>query len=408
MTSVRIDFIPRTYDEDEYFRCVGDPEPYVRWHDILFHSHFSSWRIKIALNIMTFAPLSQDKSSYPDFFKTPITNKLKRCKEFQAFISFINFDNLPLVDNTVTRVELVFVSKDTKNTKVGFQSVPLHSNVNSLPENRLVQVAPQLRCVIREDASRVLYPSYINDPSTPSKWLSDIRKKNSIDGGVHRVQFNNEEEIYIYKEIERPFYKPTDTSVFLQELQNLKLFREAANIVHLLAVVVSLNPYQTTIGVNDQIVLRGFLLEYHSQGTLEQALINMKAFSWRKWPLQIGIGLSTMHQKNITHMDLKSSNIVIDDDGNAAIIDIGGIGHVSQGWQAPEILEAENPFSLSLDARKKNDIWAYGKLLSVIANSAGSSDEVTLLNEVAADTMKHDPALRVELVYAISRLKEFR
>jgi len=79
-------------------------------------------------------------------------------------------------------------------------------------------------------------------------------------------------------------------------------------------------------------VLRGILLEYHSNGTLEATLqdaaqLNPQTISlWQKWALQIAQALGHLHQRGITHKDLKPSNILISAEHNAILTDISGIG----------------------------------------------------------------------------------
>jgi serine/threonine protein kinase len=181
---------------------------------------------------------------------------------------------------------------------------------------------------VREDASRIIYPPYIHDHSWPTRWLSDIQTEEGLGGCAFRVHIAKEKTPYIYKTVDRPLYRSGDTAVIQQELRNLKLLRGTSNIVQLFAVVISPNPYQTTTRDENLNVIRGFLLEYHSGGTLELRLKNMNLvnFPWRRWPLQIGNGVLALHQESISHMDLKPSNTVIDCDGNAVLIDISGAG----------------------------------------------------------------------------------
>ena len=65
-------------------------------------------------------------------------------------------------------------------------------------------------------------------------------------------------------------------------------------------------------------------------------------------------------------MDIKPSNIVLDAEGNAVLIDISGIGGVTHALRAPEIRDELSPIKLSFETRRWNDVWAYGKLLSEI------------------------------------------
>ena len=96
-------------------------------------------------------------------------------------------------------------------------------------------------------------------------------------------------------------------------------------------------------------------MEYHSGGTLEDALKNHRIrCGSRKWPIQIARGLEQIHRLKIAHMDLKPSNVVL----NAILIHISGIAFTND-WLAPEIRQANDSTSLSWDARRCNDIWAF-------------------------------------------------
>ncbi|OAG33975.1 hypothetical protein AYO21_11875 [Fonsecaea monophora] len=117
---------------------------------------------------------------------------------------------------------------------------------------------------------------------------------------------------------------------------------------------------------------------------------------WQRWPLQIWRGLHSLHSRNIAHADLKPGNIVIDDCGNAVVIDISGIGGVTYELRAPEIcFEASQA---SLEAEKLSGIWAYGKKMSTIAERYPVSQ---WLREVAATThvwiLQTTPGISVRL-----------
>lgn len=169
--------------------------------------------------------------------------------------------------------------------------------------------------------------------------------------------------------VNRPFYQPRDSDVIRQELENLEQFKGVTGIVQPAGVAVLTNPYATSQNSNQQMVVSGILLEYYSGGSL-QCVLNeqrVKEFSWERWAVQIGNALDTIHRAKKTHMDLKPSNVVLDDDGNAVLIDISGIGGVTHEWRALEIRDKISPFDLPFQTRRLNDTWAYGKLLKEIA-----------------------------------------
>lgn len=78
--------------------------------------------------------------------------------------------------------------------------------------------------------------------------------------------------------------------------------------------------------------------------------------TWRRWALQIVEALSHIHEQQITHMDLKPSNILISAENDAVLSDISGIGGVKRNYLAPEMLDVPNPLAEGLEARIWNDI----------------------------------------------------
>lgn len=197
-----------------------------------------------------------------------------------------------------------------------------------------------------------------DDISLPAVPQAELEKEDELALGVFRVRAirQSAEKLFVYKEIDKPFYVPRDTDVVLQEIRNLRLFHGIHTIVQLVAVATSENPYLTTKREH-YCVIRGVLLEYHQGGTLEETLKSGRNRStWRRWPIQIADGLCQLHTKGLSHMDLKPPNIVIDTNGNAVLIDISGIGGTTYDWLAPEVREEKDPFALSLKARQQNDI----------------------------------------------------
>lgn len=240
----------------------------------------------------------------------------------------------------------------------------------------------------------------------PTTELGGIKTIAEIAPGISNVIISPDlkKQHYIFKSIDKPFYNPIDTKILQQELQNLKLFRQSTSIVQLVSVVISTNPYHTGKSEVSGPLLRGFLLEYHPGGTLEDALReNLVSPGLRSWPLQIARGLQQLHHQNIAHMDLKPSNIVINTNGDAVIIDISGIAFTN-GWLAPEMQEIDEPISLPWEARRCNDIWAYGTLLSMIAQFESDESQGRLLNEVIEQTKKKEPSERIELCHIIAKL----
>jgi len=195
----------------------------------------------------------------------------------------------------------------------------------------------------------------------------------------------------MYKTVESIDYVPEDSYVLEKELRVLEELCGTAGIAHLAGVVISENPYWT-IEDDSSKVLRGLLLEYHPNGTLKDAIASPKPRStWRGWGLQITTALACLHERDIPHMDLKPENIVISKEYNAILIDVSGLGGYTREWLAPEMLDREarqqQPMLQDTDARKQNDIWALGKILSAMADVSCNVEEKRLLKSVASEAM---------------------
>jgi hypothetical protein len=145
--------------------------------------------------------------------------------------------------------------------------------------------------------------------------------------------------------VNRPFYQPRDTDIIRQELRNLEQFKGVTGIVQPAGVAVFANPYT-----------------------------------------------------------LKPSNIVLDEDGNAILIDISGIGGVTHEWCALEIRDEISPFDLPIETRQMNDIWAYGKILGEIASKVEDSS-FTMTLKIVVDRLTQDVCTRWTLDEAISQLR---
>lgn len=346
------------YAENQAYQVRNEAEPHIRSQNIIFFSKGFRWHIKV-----TFKGNTITRDVDKTFIKAQKNYAIWR-QQLQAFISFIKFDCLPFLENIVTEVEFGTIP-------VASTILPLHSIISKLlAENGYNQFVNNLLYYqVREDPLRIQYPFFVKDLLVLTTELAGIKTIAKIAPEISKVNISSDlkKQHYIFKSIKKPFYNPTDTKVFQQELQNLKLFRQSTFIVHLLSVVISTNPYHTGKSKDSGHVLRGFFLDYHPGGILEDALReNFVCSGSRRWLVQIARGLQQLHHEKIAYMDLKPSNIVINTNGDAVIIDISGIAFTN-GWLALEMHEMDHPISQPWETRCCNDIWAYGKLLSMIA-----------------------------------------
>ncbi len=147
-------------------------------------------------------------------------------------------------------------------------------------------------------------------------------------------------------------------------------------------------------GVCDEIGHKGFVMEYMPKGSLRAVLEDKsEELSWDiRWPIaiDIGKGLTYLHEKNILHRDLKSLNVLLGADYHAKICDFGlskikletsssntksNKGTVR--WRAPET------FKRGFKPVSSSDIYSYGMVLWEIAARelpfADAQDEITAM-----------------------------
>ncbi|OAL40460.1 hypothetical protein AYO20_00196 [Fonsecaea nubica] len=214
------------------------------------------------------------------------------------------------------------------------------------------------------------------------------------------------DKVFILKQIDRPLYNRLDTTAIVQEIHNLGRIHKKPYIARLCAVVVSTNPYQMVASTkaNNQYVIRGFLQEKYPGGALLQRLEqkDLTGLPWKQWPFQICTALQYLHSNGIAHMDIKPDNVVLDRDGNAVLIDIGGTGAFSIEGLAPELRDRETD-SYTLQEQKLSDIWAYGKLLLEILTA--SSVQLDWLRQLTTETSNPEPSPRPGLDQILLRLK---
>ncbi|KGO70185.1 hypothetical protein PITC_096440 [Penicillium italicum] len=165
---------------------------------------------------------------------------------------------------------------------------------------------------------------------------------------------------------------------------------------------------------NSPAVITGFLLEHYSGGSLEQIFEDEFQFDALpiQWALQIGTALRSLHKRGRTHLDIKPSNIVLDANKNAVLIDVSGTGGYVWEWLSPEmqILIQQNsetsPANAPFEARVSTDCWAYGRLLSAIAEKIGTSGIGKTLQFIADSLTKAAPESRISLCDALAQLNE--
>lgn len=186
-----IEFLPRTYDETG----AKGMEPRKRWLNLVVQSSHSRWHIKV-----TFCGSIQNGQN-SIYIKRP-----KRRKDLQDLCGCIDFQQIRLLDDTVTEVILTRARDDSPGSRLPFKTQP-----NA--ESEYASVVRDIWVSSREDPLRIRYPSYSYSSDIPTRNLSTIGEKEELEGAVHKVRILGDPKTYIYKAVERPFYVPPDSDV---------------------------------------------------------------------------------------------------------------------------------------------------------------------------------------------------
>ena len=241
----------------------------------------------------------------------------------------------------------------------------------SLPEIQFYDTVTNLKLETKDERLHVHVTEDINEtipyPSTHLvKHLSCHQYKESelhfdehMSGFVYRV--NVGEHTWIKKEIPGP----DSVDEFLYEVNALSELVDARNVIRLQGLVVN----------EDKSLIKGLLLSYAEKGALIDILYDSKEghiprVSWarrERWAKQIVQGLSNIHEAGFVQGDFTLSNIVIDENDEAQIIDINRRG-CPVGWESPEMVPlVESGQRLSMYIGVKSDLYQLGMVLWALA-----------------------------------------
>lgn len=184
---------------------------------------------------------------------------------------------------------------------------------------------------------------------------SEIDFHSHMSGFVYKVEVDGES--LIKKEIPGP-----DTvDEFLYEINALSRLANSRNVIQFYGVVV--DDYEDHV--------KGLLISYADQGALIDVIFdNDHNLGWarrERWARQIVDGLSEIHEAGFVQGDFTLSNIVIDYDDNAKIIDINRRG-CPVGWEPPEatpLIESNQRISMYIGV--KSDLYQLGMVLWALA-----------------------------------------
>ncbi|KAF2705511.1 hypothetical protein K504DRAFT_505919 [Pleomassaria siparia CBS 279.74] len=186
---------------------------------------------------------------------------------------------------------------------------------------------------------------------------SDIAFDSHISGFVYKVDVNH--KIFIKKEIPGP----DAVEEFLYEINALCSLTESKSVIKFEGIIVD----------DKGELIKGLLISYADQGALVDLLYDYKnsdRMLWErreKWARQITQGLSEIHEAGFVQGDFTLSNIVIDHNDDAKIIDINRRG-CPVGWEPPELAKLiESSQRISIYIGVKSDLFQLGMVLWALA-----------------------------------------
>lgn len=275
----------------------------------------------------------------------------------------LDYRNAP--DSSLEMDLLHTKSQRDKSSKIyeairdSLQDIQFYQSVTNL---KLQTTDGRLHVHVVEDVNEIIqYPAVRQVQHLGCRRIRerDIEFDSHMSGFVYKVCVGG--EVLIKKEIPGP-----DTiDEFLYEINALNRLRYSRNIIRFYGVVVD----------DDDEHVKGLLISYAVHGALIDVIYDNRQESelglpWpirEKWARQIVQGLADIHESGFVQGDFTLSNIVIDYDDDAKIIDINRRG-CPVGWEPPEatpLIESNQRISMYIGV--KSDLYQLGMVLWALA-----------------------------------------
>ena len=242
----------------------------------------------------------------------------------------------------------------------------------SLPDIQFYDTVTNLKLETKDDRLQVHVTEDVNEiiPYPPKHLVShlshvprykekELHFDEHMSGFVYRVNVGG--HTWIKKEIPGP----DSVDEFLYEVNALSELIGSKNVIQLKGLVID----------NEENLIKGLLLGYAEHGALVDILYDSKEghippVPWarrERWAKQIIQGLSNLHEGGFVQGDFTLSNIVIDENDQAQIIDINRRG-CPVGWESPEMVPlVESGQRLSMYIGVKSDLYQLGMVLWALA-----------------------------------------
>ncbi|OLN95534.1 putative serine/threonine-protein kinase [Colletotrichum chlorophyti] len=313
----------------------------------------STWILNLSMHF-------RDKSKREKFF---VTYRETATLWRRVTIS-LDYRNAP--DNSLEMDLLHTKSQRDKSSKIyeairdSLQDIQFYPSVTNL---KLQTTDGRLHVHVVEDVNEIIhYPTVRQVQHLGCRRIKekDIDFDSHMSGFVYKVRVGG--EVLIKKEIPGP-----DTiDEFLYEINALNRLRYSRNIIRFHGVVVD----------DDDEHVKGLLISYAVHGALIDVIYDNRQDSdeglpWsvrEKWARQIVQGLADIHESGFVQGDFTLSNIVIDYNNDAKIIDINRRG-CPVGWEPPEatpLIESNQRISMYIGV--KSDLYQLGMVLWALAS----------------------------------------
>ncbi|TGO36765.1 hypothetical protein BHYA_0115g00140 [Botrytis hyacinthi] len=184
---------------------------------------------------------------------------------------------------------------------------------------------------------------------------AELEFDSHLSGFVYKVTVAG--RVFIKKEIPGP----DQVDEFLYEINALHQLSGSHSVIQFGGVVLD----------NEAKCVKGLLISFAEQGALIDVIYDGdNGIPWarrERWAKQIVHGLSEIHEAGFVQGDFTLSNIVIDGDDNAKIIDINRRG-CPVGWEPPEVAALiESNQRISMYIGVKSDLYQLGMVLYALA-----------------------------------------
>ncbi|RAL64264.1 hypothetical protein DID88_002156 [Monilinia fructigena] len=220
----------------------------------------------------------------------------------------------------------------------------------SLPDIQFYDTVTNLKL---ETQNERLHVHVVEDLSEGSE--AELEFDSHLSGFVYKVIVAG--QVFIKKEIPGP----DQVDEFLYEINALHQLSGAHSVIQFGGVVLD----------NEAKYVKGLLISFAEQGALIDVIYDGDGgIPWarrERWAKQIVHGLSEIHEAGFVQGDFTLSNIVIDEDDNAKIIDINRRG-CPVGWEPPEVAALiESNQRISMYIGVKSDLYQLGMVLYALA-----------------------------------------